>query len=259
MDDDHVWSDQPSTAEAPAAPASHASSDIHALRRAVAARDRTMAVVAHDLRNPLGVILQASSLLLQRLGDASDHRLVQRIFDVATRAKNLVDDLLDVAAIEQGSFSIEKRLVDLGAIILGVMSSQQGLAARASLSTALNLSAALPLIEADERRIHEVLENLIGNAMKFTPAGGSVVLGADVRGGEVLVWVKDTGSGIPEAELPRVFDRFAHAHRTNRRGTGLGLGICKAIVEAHGGRIWLESAVGHGTTAFFTLPIREGT
>jgi len=255
MDDHHEWSEsEPSNPEGSAGKSAELASDIESLKRAVRARDRVVAVVAHDLRNPLGIVLQTSSLLLRTLGDPNDRRMVQRIFDVATRAKNLVDDLLDVTSIEQGSFSIEKRRVDLSALVLSAVGAQHSLAARASLVLCLDLHPNIPEVEADERRIHEVLENLVANALKFTPPGGSITIGADARPDEARVWVKDTGAGIPEAELPWVFDRFSHARRLNRKGTGLGLGICKAIVEAHGGRIWLESAPGQGTTVFFALP-----
>jgi CheY-like chemotaxis protein len=109
-------------------------------------------------------------------------------------------------------------------------------------------------LEADEERLLDVLENLIGNAIKFTKPGGSITIGASAEGNEVLVWVKDSGAGIPPEQLPHIFDRFWQADKNERRGIGLGLSICKAIVEAHNGRIWAESTVGVGTTMSFTIP-----
>jgi CheY-like chemotaxis protein len=112
----------------------------------------------------------------------------------------------------------------------------------------------LPRIEADEERLLEVLENLIGNAIKFTNAGGSITVGAAQREHDILISVTDTGAGISPDQLPHIFDRFWQANKAHRRGTGLGLTICKAIVEAHGGEIWATSALGAGTSVFFTIP-----
>jgi len=103
-----------------------------------------------------------------------------------------------------------------------------------------------------------VLENLIGNAIKFTGAGGSVAVGAKPQGDEVLIWVKDSGCGIAQNELGHIFDRFWQARKKERRGIGLGLSICRGIVEAHGGKIWADSEVGVGTTLWFTVPIAPG-
>jgi CheY-like chemotaxis protein len=119
---------------------------------------------------------------------------------------------------------------------------------------ATDLSPELPPLEADEERLLDVLENLIGNAIKFTSPGGSITIGASALDNQVLVWVKDSGAGIPPEQLPHIFDRFWQADKAERRGLGLGLAICKTIVEAHNGRIWAESAVGAGTTMFFTIP-----
>ncbi|HEX6271637.1 MAG TPA: hybrid sensor histidine kinase/response regulator, partial [Polyangiaceae bacterium] len=229
-------------------------SDVESLKKAVAARDRAVAVVAHDLRNPIGVISQTGAVLLRLVNDPHALRHVQRILDVAERARNLIDDVLDIAAIEEGRFSIHRRSTDLSAIVLSVVESQQGLAAGSSVLITTDLSPDIPLLEVDERRLREVFENLLGNACKFTRAGDSIVVGARLRPGQVLVWVRDTGRGIPEDDLARIFDRFWHSQKTDRRGTGLGLGICKAIVEAHDGQIWVESTMGEGTVVYFTLP-----
>jgi CheY-like chemotaxis protein len=229
-------------------------SDVDALKRAVVARDRAVAVVAHDLRNPIGIISQTGAVLLRLVNDPQALRHVQRILDVAERARNLIDDVLDIAAIEEGRFSVQRRTVDLSAIVISVIESQQALAARTAVMITMDLSPEIPLLELDERRVREVFENLIGNACKFTRSGDSIVVGASMHVGEVLIAVRDTGKGIAEDELARIFDRFWHSQKSDRRGTGLGLGICKAIVEAHGGRIWLESTPGEGTTVYFTLP-----
>jgi CheY-like chemotaxis protein/nitrogen-specific signal transduction histidine kinase len=224
------------------------------LKEAVHARDRAIAVVAHDLRNPINVISHAAEALLRTLEEAPARRQAQRILDVAGRTTGLLNDLLDTAVIDEGKVLLEKRKVDLLKTVITVMESQQALGARGSVITSIDLSPDLPPLEADERRVREVLENLIGNALKFTRPGGTVTVGASAQAGEALVWVKDTGSGVAEEDMPHLFDRFWQAKKADRRGAGLGLSICKGIVEAHGGRIWVESVLEHGTTVFFTLP-----
>jgi signal transduction histidine kinase/ActR/RegA family two-component response regulator len=227
------------------------------LERSLRSRDEILGVVAHDLRNPLNVIAAASNSLHQRLPDLLSRRPVERIMRAAQRAEHLIRDLLDISAIERGQFSIEKRHVDATNLILAAIESQQGLAASSSVILASDLSPELPGIDADEERILEVLENLLGNAVKFTMAGGTVTVGASIKKeGELLVWVKDNGPGIPASQLPHLFDQFWQGNRADRRGAGLGLTICRAIIEAHGGRIWAESAEGRGTTVNFTLPTR---
>jgi CheY-like chemotaxis protein/anti-sigma regulatory factor (Ser/Thr protein kinase) len=137
---------------------------------------------------------------------------------------------------------------------LAAIEMQQGLAASSSVILASDLAPGLPPIQADGERVLEVLENLVGNAIKFTPAGGTIVIGARAQNAELVLWVKDTGAGIPPEQIPHLFDRFWQAAKGDRRGAGLGLTICRAIVDAHGGRIWVESEPGVGSTVFFSLP-----
>jgi signal transduction histidine kinase/ActR/RegA family two-component response regulator len=228
-----------------------------ALERAVRSRDEILGIVAHDLRNPLNVISAAANSLHHRLTDSVSRRPLERIMRAAQRAEHLIRDLLDLSAIEGGHFSIDKRPIDTTSTILTAIDSQQGLAAASCVILASDLSPALPWIDADEERILEVLENLVGNAVKFTMAGGTVTVGAALREESMVLWVKDNGPGIAADQLTHLFDRFWQASKTDRRGTGLGLTICKAIVEAHGGRIWAESEPGAGTTVFFTVPAHE--
>ena len=226
------------------------------LMRSLHSRDEILGIVAHDLRNPLNVIAAASSSLHMRLPDLLSRRPVERIMRAAQRAEHLIRDLLDINAIESGQFSIEKSELDSTSTILSAVESQQGLAASSSVILATDLSPELPSIDADEERILEVLENLLGNAVKFTPASGTVTVGASARAGEVTIWVRDNGPGLEPEQLPHLFDRFWQGTRGDRRGAGLGLTICRAIVEAHGGRIWAESTIGEGTTVLFTVPTR---
>lgn len=224
------------------------------LRQAVRSRDDVLSVVAHDLQNPINVISIAASMLLQRAPDSTARRPLERIIRGAQRADRMIRDLLEINAIETGRFSVQRGRMEPADLILAAMESQQSLAADASVIIATDLSPELPLVEADEERLLEVLENLIGNAVKFTSPGGSVTIGAMQREDAILVSVKDTGAGIAPDQLPHIFDRFWQAKKVYRRGTGLGLTICKAIVEAHGGQIWAESTPGSGTTMYFTIP-----
>jgi signal transduction histidine kinase/ActR/RegA family two-component response regulator len=228
--------------------------DHEALRSDVRARDEVLAVVAHDLQNPLNVISMAANMLLSRVNEQSLRRPVERITRGVQRATRLLRDLLDISAMEAGRFSVERRRVDPADVLLSALESQQSLAADASVIIASDLSPELPAVDADEERLLEVLENLVGNAVKFTNPGGSITVGAAREGEEVKFWVQDSGAGIPADQLPHVFDRFWQAKRTDRRGSGLGLTICKGIVEAHGGRIWADSIVGKGTRVSFTVP-----
>jgi len=224
------------------------------LAREVRARDDVLGVVAHDLQNPMNVINTAAHMLLHRVSDAATRRPIERIIRGVQRATRLLRDLLDIGAMEEGQFTIEGRRLEPASLILSALESQQALAADASVITAADLSPDLPGIDADEERLLEVLENLIGNAIKFTNPGGTVQVGAARSGEDLEVWVKDNGSGITADQLPHIFDRFWQAKRADRRGTGLGLTICKGIVEAHGGRIWAESSIGQGTIVHFTIP-----
>ncbi len=224
------------------------------LEAAVRSRDSVLSVVAHDLRNPLNVISLAAHGLLPQLPDAAARRSVQRIIRSAQRADRMVRDLLTISAIETGRFAIDTQPVETAELILGALESQYSLAAAASVIVNADVSPDLPPLEADEERLLDVLENLIGNAIKFTPPGGSITVGASRQENQILIWVKDSGAGISAENLPHIFDRFWQAQKKERRGIGLGLSICKTIVEAHHGQIWAESMVGAGTTMSFTIP-----
>lgn len=225
-----------------------------ALEEAVRSRDAVLSIVAHDLRNPLNIISLASGTLLTNVQEPSVRRAVERIMRSAQRADRMISDLLTISALETGRFIIDTRPVETAELLLSAIESQYTLAAAASVIVAPDLSPELPPMEADEERLMDVLENLIGNAIKFTAPGGAITVGASHADNQITVWVKDSGSGIAPEQLPYIFDRFWQAKKTERRGIGLGLSICKGTVEAHGGRIWAESQLGVGTSLFFTIP-----
>lgn len=226
------------------------------VRAGIQAREDALAVVAHDLRNPLHAVTVGVGTLLPRITEPALRRPVERIQRSAQRMERLLQDLLDIHAIEGGRFTVTRGEVAATTVILTALESQQSLAGQTSVIINTDVAPALPPIDADEERVLQVLENLVGNALKFTPPGGVVTVGASraAEPGLVVFSVRDTGPGILEEHLPRVFDRFFQAHSSDRRGSGLGLAICKAIVEAHGGRIWAESQPGRGAAFFFTVP-----
>jgi signal transduction histidine kinase/CheY-like chemotaxis protein len=225
-----------------------------ALRRGVETRDNALGVVAHDLRNPLNIISVASKTIVGA-PEPMARRLVEKITRAVERASRMAEDLLDIHAIEAGRFSVERRTLDPRDLIAAAVESQRGLAEGATVSLSADVAADLPPIRADRGRVLAVFENLIGNALKFTKPGGNITVGAASRERELVFWVKDDGAGIAPEALPHLFDRFWQADNKDRTGIGLGLTICKAIVEGHGGRIWAESALGAGTTMSFTLPL----
>ncbi|MHB8872371.1 MAG: sensor histidine kinase [Myxococcaceae bacterium] len=227
-----------------------------ASQRAVQTRDDVLGIVAHDLRNPLGTILLQAGLLRRRGGESERRSGVpgQLIERAATRMKRLILDLLDVTHLEADRLSIEHAPVHAGQVLLESLEARKQLGALGSIDYRLDVAPGLPEIWADRDRLLQVFENLIDNAAKFTAPGGRITVGARPGEGEVLFWVADTGTGISADELPHLFERFWQARKADRRGAGLGLPIVKGLVEAHGGRIWIESALGRGTTVFFTVP-----
>jgi signal transduction histidine kinase len=227
-----------------------------AARQASAARDRVMGIVAHDLRNPLSAILLQASILRRR-GSEPDRRSrepVELIERSARRMSRLIRDLLDIASIEAGTLAVECDRVAADHLVEDSATAQKPLALAASLEFRLNVAKNLPEVWGDRERLHQVFENLVGNAIKFTKAGGRVTVGATPKETAVLFWVSDTGTGISADHLPHVFERFWQA-RKGSSGAGLGLPIVKGIVEAHGGRIWVDSTADRGTTFFFTIPV----
>ena len=138
------------------------------------------------------------------------------------------------------------------------MESQRAVAAASSIELRLEIQDGIADLWTDHDRMLQVLENLIGNAVKYTNAPGRITVGAKQRDDEILFWISDTGEGIPSENVPHLFDRFWQANRADRRGAGLGLPIVKGIVEASGGRVWVESREGKGSTFFFTVPVIRG-
>jgi signal transduction histidine kinase len=224
-------------------------------QQAVRAREEVLAIVSHDLRNPLNAITLAASLLR---GDSNipdeDREQLEIISLSANRMSRLIQDLLDVTRLEGGKkLPIEPTRVEVEPLLHEAHELFK-VQATASGITLQHEAENVPPIRADLHRVMQVLSNLIGNAMKFTPHGGTITIRARAKNGDVLFTVSDTGSGIPREHLGDIFNPYWQAKRTERLGAGLGLSITKGIVEAHGGRIYVDSTPNAGTTFSFTLP-----
>jgi PAS domain S-box-containing protein len=223
---------------------------------ALRSRDEILAIVSHDLRNPLGTISMTAGLLERE----TDPRRREAQLDIVRRAVagmgRLIQDLLDVNQIESGKLTVTAEPVDARSLLdearpwLDLQASQNKHALE------WKAPAAPVMVMADHVRVAQVLANLGGNAIKFTPAGGRIVVELTSDAQAATFCVSDTGPGIEEADVPRIFDRFWQAaDRPRRGGVGLGLAICHGIVRAHGGRIWVTSRRGEGSRFCFTIPL----
>ncbi len=241
-------------------------------QRAAAARDRAVSIVSHDLGNPLSTIEICAAALLdpepQPLsGVRSMAQIIQRS---AAWMRHIVQDLLDRASLDAGRLMLDRRPTTVSDVVGAAQVLFAPAAEERALEFVVESGIDLPRVDADASRLVQVLSNLLSNAMKFTPTGGRVVLSARVVpeeapdassvGGraDVRFTVSDTGPGIPKDEQPHIFDWFWHAPSGGRGGTGLGLAIAKGLVEAHRGRLNVESVPGHGSTFWFTLPSAGG-
>ena len=226
-------------------------------RRAVAAREQVLAIVSHDLRNQLGVIATGADLLARKTEagvTGSDlAKPIETIRRTASTMQHLLGDLLDMASIEAGTFSFQPTALDIGPILEDACQAHDASARARGLQLKLERVHTLNVL-GDRTRILQVLANLIGNAIKFSNGQGTIGLTANVGEANVTVAVSDTGPGIPSEDLQRIFEPYTTSPRNEQSGTGLGLYIARAIVERHGGRIWVKSQPGKGSTFFFTLP-----
>lgn len=222
-------------------------------------KSRLLSTVSHELRTPLSSIKGFATTLLREdvTWDESTRREFLSIIDnESDRLSELISNLLDMSRMEAGSLRVEPEPVDLAPIVTETVTEFQVMTAMHQLSTVV--PPALPHVWADPRRVRQVLRNLVENAIKYSPEGGSIVIRVEPRPDSLETSVTDSGLGITPQHLDRVFDRFYQADSASTRrvgGAGLGLSICKAIVEAHEGEIWVESQPGVGSTFHFTLPL----
>ncbi len=226
-------------------------------QRAIAARDDVLAILSHDLGNPLSAVFIRSRVLLRTLPKelTAAREQVEGIRTAAEEMDRLVTNLLDLRRIEAGRLLVEPRPHSAAALLQGLGESFRVIAEERSLELELRCTEPEPpTVHADRDRLLQALGNLVGNAVKFTPEGGRVGVYVSRDGDQVRFEVRDTGPGIAADQLPHLFDRFWQARHSGRRSVGLGLSIAKGIVEAHGGRIWVESEEGNGARFFVTVP-----
>lgn len=234
--------------------------DITELRKLERVRRDFVANVSHEFKTPLTAIQGFAETLLGGAIDDPQNRLrfLEIILEHSRRLARLTDDLLKLSKMDADKLELEIRRLNVAQFVESCIETTQRTAAEKDLRVSVNLQQPLPDIAADRRRLAEVLQNLLDNAMQYTPAGGQIMVGASANGAEVNITVSDTGIGIPQADQSRIFERFYRVDVARSRevgGTGLGLSISKHLVEAHGGRIWVESAVGQGSQFHFTVPI----
>ncbi len=234
------------------------------MEKAIKQRDEMLGLVSHDLRNPVNAVKMLAGAILR--AGAGDQEVPHEVIDHATvmlQAANqmdtLIQDLLDSTRLEAGRLRLVPAWCSIGEVVAAAVDQLRPLADSKSIVFESSIPDTLPEVYADAARVAQVLSNLVGNALKFTPEKGRVSVDGAMSDRMVQLTVRDTGSGIATEDLPFVFDRFWQSKRTNRSGAGLGLAIARGIVLGHGGRIWIESAPQAGTVVRFTLPSREST
>jgi PAS domain S-box-containing protein len=230
-----------------------------AAQRAIGARDEVLGVVSHDLGNALSAIFIGTKLLMRSAGarDSAIHAQLHGMRRAAEQMKRLVQDLLEIRRIEAGRLPLDLRPVRVATLLEESGAAVQPLAEDKNIRLEIRV-AEDGTVAGDRDRLLQVLANLAGNAVKFTPEGGSIRISAERDADAVCFSIVDSGPGIAADALPHVFDRFWRARHTGQHGVGLGLAIAKGIVEAHGGRIWVESEPGRGASFRFTVPSARG-
>jgi signal transduction histidine kinase len=224
------------------------------------AREQVLGIVAHDLRNPLNLIAQTTHLLAEEELPVPTRKA---LFGVTTRAvsqmNRLISDLLDTVRLDAGRLSLDVEDVRVEEVVYQTEETFRPLAYQRGIQLEVVAPETDIALRADPLRVSQIIGNLIGNALKFTPERGHVTFRAAPNGSLVVFDVADSGPGIPPAHLEHLFERFWQARQSDNRGVGLGLAIAKGLVEAHGGRISVQSTVGAGSTFSFTLPQKQFT
>jgi signal transduction histidine kinase len=217
--------------------------------------------VSHELKTPLTSIKAFTTTILSDLNmtDKTRRQFLGIIDEESNRLAELIEDLLEMSRIESGSLQVSMELVDISDVFNQTAISLEALAAKENIKLVKNIPENLPLLAADPGKLRSVITNLVSNAAKFTPDGGRVDIKARQTEDELKVTVSDTGMGIPQEDLPKIFDRFYRVNRPGKeiQGTGLGLAIVKKIVEMHNGRIEVRSKVNEGTTFTIYLPLAK--
>jgi signal transduction histidine kinase len=224
------------------------------------ARDRFLSHVSHELRSPLSVVYQFGSLLQDGVGGSlstEQQDFLEVLMRNVGQLELMIDDLLTVSRIQRGWLSVESEPVAIRALLGETVAAHRPAADQRGVQIAAD-AGDLPTVVGDAGRLREVLSNLVDNALKFTPEGGRVTLEGVSAGDCVRVTVRDTGRGIPTDDLDRVFEQFFQVEQgddVSRNGLGLGLFVCRDLIQRQGGVMWAESVPGHGTAICFTVPI----
>ncbi|EPX64024.1 sensor histidine kinase [Cystobacter fuscus DSM 2262] len=230
-------------------------------QEAVRWRDELLAVVSHDIKTPLLVVKLNAELLLKAAHEGEPHprqeRLMESILHSADHMRDLIAGLLDRSRLQGGPVPLTLQPLPVKAIIEQALQVLEPLAQSRTLKLKVAVSPEARPVKADRERVLQIISNLVGNALKFTPPGGTITVRAKPVDGMVRFSVKDNGPGISPTDVPHLFERFWRSASASERGTGLGLNIVKTLVEAHGGTVWVESQLGAGSTFFFTLPVAD--
>jgi two-component system phosphate regulon sensor histidine kinase PhoR len=234
--------------------------DITELRRLERVRRDFVANVSHEFKTPLTAIQGfAETLLAGAIDDAQNReRFLEIILEHARRLARLTDDLLRLSQLDSDRLELEIDEVSVTQIVDSCLATAQHRASENGLKLSMDIPEQMPTVAGDQRRLAEVLQNLLDNARQYTLPGGEIVLSAEAHELEVVFTVADTGIGIPQADQSRIFERFYRVDAARSReagGTGLGLAIAKHLIEAQGGRIWVESEIGKGSRFHFSVPI----
>jgi signal transduction histidine kinase len=222
-----------------------------------------LATMSHELRTPLNAIIGFSEVLQEQMfGELNERQLayVNDVLEAGRHLLSLINDVLDLAKIEAGRMELELSQVAIPELLRGAISMHSERASRGEIELALRNEPEEIIVMADERRVRQIVFNLLSNAVKFTPSGGRIDVSARAHDGRVEVAVADTGPGIAPEDVESIFEEFEQsADGKQAEGTGLGLPLSRKLVELHGGRLWVESEVGHGSTFRFTLPSEQET
>jgi len=216
-----------------------------------------VANVSHELKTPISALRARLENLLDGV-EPPDAEVLQGMLQQTERLSRLVEQLLDLSRLESGDVPMDRETVHLESLVSAVIAEVEVARGDQLVAVRSEIPSAMPALWADRERVHQVVFNLLDNAVRFTPPGGEVVVSADVAGGRCEIRVVDTGPGIPAEHLPFLFERFYRVDSSRSRGdggTGIGLAIARSVVEAHGGRIWAESEVGRGSVFTFELPL----